>query len=86
MAAPHTSGWPVPRAGSGAAEAFTVHRGGFEAADKGAFLGRGRGPQIRGIATRGELGADAARAIAAWVRTWKQIVSVYGVVAMTRST
>ena len=54
--------------------AFTVHRY-FEAADKGAFLAE-VGPQIRGIATRGELGADAAL-IAACPNL--EIVSVYGV-------
>jgi len=54
--------------------AFTVHRY-FEAADKEAFLAE-VGPQIRAIATRGELGADAAM-IAACPNL--EIVSVYGV-------
>ncbi len=55
-------------------EAFTVHRY-FEAADKAAFLAE-VGPQIRGIATRGELGANAEM-IAACPNL--EVVSVYGV-------
>ena len=55
-------------------EAFTVHRY-FEAADKAAFLAD-VGPQIRGIATRGELGANAEM-IAACPNL--EVVSVYGV-------
>jgi lactate dehydrogenase-like 2-hydroxyacid dehydrogenase len=54
--------------------AFTVHRY-FEAADKTAFLAA-VGPDIRGIATRGELGANAAL-IAACPQL--EVVSVYGV-------
>ena len=38
--------------------AFTVHRL-FEAADRAAFLAE-VGPQVRAIATRGDLGANAA--------------------------
>ena len=53
---------------------FTVHRY-FEAQDKPAFLNR-VGPQIRGIATRGELGADRAM-ISACPNL--EIISVYGV-------
>jgi lactate dehydrogenase-like 2-hydroxyacid dehydrogenase len=54
--------------------AFHMHRY-FEAADKTAFLAE-VGPQIRGIATRGELGANAAM-IAACPKL--EIISVYGV-------
>jgi lactate dehydrogenase-like 2-hydroxyacid dehydrogenase len=55
-------------------EAFEVHRV-FEAADKAAFLAD-VGPRVRGIATRGELGANAAL-IAACPQL--EIISVYGV-------
>lgn len=55
-------------------DAFHAHRY-FEAADKAAFLAE-VGPQIRGIATRGELGADAAM-IAACPKL--EIIRVYGV-------
>lgn len=55
-------------------DAFHAHRY-FEAADKAAFLAE-VGPNIRGIATRGELGADAAM-IAACPKL--EIISVYGV-------
>ncbi|MFN4169356.1 MAG: 2-hydroxyacid dehydrogenase [Pannonibacter phragmitetus] len=55
-------------------EAFTVHRY-FEAADKAAFLAE-VGPQIRGIATRGELGANADM-IASCPNL--EVISVYGV-------
>lgn len=55
-------------------EAFTMHRY-FEAGDKAAFLAD-VGPRIRGIATRGELGADAG-VIAACPKL--EIISVYGV-------
>lgn len=55
-------------------DAFHAHRY-FEAADKAAFLAE-VGPHIRGIATRGELGADAAM-IAACPKL--EIISVYGV-------
>lgn len=44
-------------------ESFVMHRY-FEAEDKAAFLAA-VGPTVRGIATRGELGANAAM-IAAW--------------------
>lgn len=54
--------------------AFQIHRY-FEAADKAAFLAD-VGPQIRGIATRGELGANAAM-IAACPQL--EVISVYGV-------
>ena len=54
--------------------AFTVHRY-FEAADKPAFLAA-HGAEIRGIATRGELGADRAM-IDALPKL--EIISVYGV-------
>lgn len=47
----------------------------FEAADKDAFLAE-HGPNIRAIATRGELGADAAM-IAACPNV--EVISVYGV-------
>jgi lactate dehydrogenase-like 2-hydroxyacid dehydrogenase len=55
-------------------EAFTVHRY-FSAPDKAALLAE-VGGQIRGIATRGELGADAAL-IAACPKL--EVISVYGV-------
>lgn len=55
-------------------EAFEVHRY-FEAEDKQAFLAQ-VGPQIRGIATRGELGANRAMIEAC---PNLEIVSVYGV-------
>jgi lactate dehydrogenase-like 2-hydroxyacid dehydrogenase len=54
--------------------AFTMHRY-FEAADKAAFLAA-VGPDVRAIATRGELGANAAM-IAACPQL--EIISVYGV-------
>jgi lactate dehydrogenase-like 2-hydroxyacid dehydrogenase len=54
--------------------AFTMHRY-FEAADKAAFLAK-VGPDVRGIATRGDLGANAAL-IAACPRL--EVISVYGV-------
>jgi len=54
--------------------AFQMHRY-FEAADKAAFLAE-HGPKVRGIATRGELGANAAM-IAACPQL--EIISVYGV-------
>lgn len=54
--------------------AYHAHRY-FEAADKAAFLAE-HGPKIRGIATRGELGANAAM-IAACPKL--EIISVYGV-------
>jgi lactate dehydrogenase-like 2-hydroxyacid dehydrogenase len=54
--------------------AFHMHRY-FEAPDKSAFLAR-VGPDVRGIATRGELGANAAM-IAACPRL--EVISVYGV-------
>ncbi len=54
--------------------AFQMHRY-YEAADKPAFLAE-FGPQVRGIATRGELGADAAM-IAACPQL--EVISVYGV-------
>lgn len=54
--------------------AFHMHRY-FEAADKAAFLAE-HGPKVRGIATRGELGANAAM-IAACPQL--EVVSVYGV-------
>lgn len=53
---------------------FTIHRL-FEAPDRAAFLAQ-HCPQVRGIATRGELGADAAL-IAACPRL--EVISVYGV-------
>ena len=55
-------------------EAFDVRRY-FEAEDKAQFL-RDHGPNVRGIATRGELGADAAM-IAACPNL--EVISVYGV-------
>lgn len=55
-------------------KAFTVHRY-FEAEDKAVFLAQ-TGPQIQGIATRGDLGAPAA-IIAACPNL--AIISVYGV-------
>lgn len=54
--------------------AFQMHRY-FEAPDKAAFLAE-VGPKVRGIATRGELGASAAM-IAACPQL--EIISVYGV-------
>ena len=54
--------------------AFHVHRY-FEATDRAAFMAE-FGPQVRGIATRGELGADAA-IIAACPQL--EVISVYGV-------
>jgi lactate dehydrogenase-like 2-hydroxyacid dehydrogenase len=54
--------------------AYHMHRY-FEAADRAAFLAA-VGPQVRGIATRGELGANAAM-IAACPRL--EVISVYGV-------
>jgi lactate dehydrogenase-like 2-hydroxyacid dehydrogenase len=54
--------------------AFTMHRY-FEASDKAAFLAQ-VGPDVRAIATRGELGANAAM-IAACPQL--EIISVYGV-------
>ena len=54
--------------------AFGVHRY-FEASDKPAFLAA-VGPSIRGIATRGELGADRALIDAC---PQLEIISVYGV-------
>lgn len=53
---------------------FTAHRY-FESGDKAAFLSQ-VGPQIRAIATRGELGANAAM-IAACPKL--ELISVYGV-------
>ncbi|QDA36983.1 2-hydroxyacid dehydrogenase (plasmid) [Paracoccus liaowanqingii] len=53
---------------------FTVHRL-FEADDRAAFLAE-HGPHVRAIATRGELGADAAM-IAACPQL--EVISVYGV-------
>lgn len=53
---------------------FTMHRY-FEAADKAALL-RDTGPAIRGIATRGELGADRALIDAL---PNLEIISIYGV-------
>ncbi|SDK22716.1 2-hydroxyacid dehydrogenase [Aliiruegeria lutimaris] len=55
-------------------EAFSVHRY-FDAPDKAAFLAE-VGPTIRGIATRGELGADRAM-ISACPNL--EVISVYGV-------
>jgi lactate dehydrogenase-like 2-hydroxyacid dehydrogenase len=55
-------------------QAFTMHRL-FEATDKAAFLAT-VGPQVRAIATRGELGANAAT-IAACPQL--EVISVYGV-------
>jgi lactate dehydrogenase-like 2-hydroxyacid dehydrogenase len=54
--------------------AFTAHRY-FEAADKAPFLAK-VGPRIRAIATRGDLGANAAM-IAACPRL--EVIAVYGV-------
>lgn len=54
--------------------AFHAHRY-FEADDKAAFLAE-HGPQVRAIATRGELGANAAM-IAACPQL--EVISVYGV-------
>ena len=55
-------------------EEFTSHRY-FEAGDKAAFLAQ-VGPNIRGIATRGDLGANAAM-IAACPNL--EVIAVYGV-------
>lgn len=55
-------------------EAFQVHRY-FEAEDKQAFLSQ-VGPQVRGIATRGELGANRTMIEAC---TNLEVISVYGV-------
>lgn len=55
-------------------EAFTMHRY-FEADDKAEFLAS-VGPEVRGIATRGELGANRAM-IEALPRL--EVISVYGV-------
>jgi lactate dehydrogenase-like 2-hydroxyacid dehydrogenase len=55
-------------------EAFAVHRY-FEAEDKAGFLSK-VGPEIRGIATRGELGANRAMIDAC---PNLEIISVYGV-------
>ncbi|RWL13921.1 MAG: 2-hydroxyacid dehydrogenase [Mesorhizobium sp.] len=55
-------------------EKFTLHRY-FEVSDRTAFL-KAHGPDIRGIATRGELGADKAM-IEALPKL--EIISVYGV-------
>lgn len=55
-------------------EGFAVHRY-FEAADKGAFLAE-VGPQVRAIATRGELGASRTMIDAC---PNLEIISVYGV-------
>lgn len=66
---------PYPQWDQGPLEsAFHMHRY-FEAADKAAFLAE-IGPQVRGIATRGELGADAAM-IAACPQL--EVIAVYGV-------
>ncbi len=54
--------------------AYTMHRY-FEAADKAAFLAQ-VGPEVRGIATRGDLGANAAM-IAACPKL--EVIVVYGV-------
>lgn len=54
--------------------AFHMHRY-FEAADKAAFLAE-VGPKVRGIATRGELGANAAMIAAC---PGLEVISVYGV-------
>lgn len=54
--------------------AYTMHRY-FDAADKSAFLA-GVGPEVRGIATRGDLGASAAM-IAACPKL--EVIVVYGV-------
>ena len=55
-------------------QAFETHKY-FEAADKAAFLAR-VGPSVQAIATRGELGANAAM-IAACPNL--RLISVYGV-------
>ncbi len=55
-------------------EAFQVHRY-FEAEDKQAFLSQ-VGPQVRGIATRGELGANRTMIEAC---PNLEVISVYGV-------
>ncbi len=54
--------------------AFQMHRF-FEASDKAAFLGE-VGPQVRAIATRGELGANAAMISAC---PSLEVICVYGV-------
>lgn len=54
--------------------AYTMHRY-FDAADKSAFLAR-VGPEVRGIATRGDLGASAAM-VAACPKL--EVIVVYGV-------
>lgn len=66
---------PYPEWDQGPLDAcFQMHRY-FEAEDKAGFLAE-VGPQIRGIATRGELGANAAM-IAACPKL--EVISVYGV-------
>ena len=55
-------------------QAFHMHRL-FEAGDRAAFLAE-TGPLVRGIATRGELGADAAMIAAC---PGLEVISVYGV-------
>ncbi|KAJ54608.1 2-hydroxyacid dehydrogenase [Actibacterium mucosum KCTC 23349] len=55
-------------------QAFTMHRY-FEAEDKAAFMAE-IGPKVRGIATRGELGADRAMIEAC---PNLEVISVYGV-------
>ncbi|NUB45604.1 2-hydroxyacid dehydrogenase [Fertoebacter nigrum] len=55
-------------------QAFTMHRL-FAASDKAAFLAT-VGPQVRAIATRGELGANAAMIAACPLL---EVISVYGV-------
>jgi lactate dehydrogenase-like 2-hydroxyacid dehydrogenase len=66
---------PYPEWDQGPLDAtFQMHRY-FEAADKAAFLAE-IGPKVRGIATRGELGANAAL-IAACPQL--EVISVYGV-------
>lgn len=55
-------------------QSYVMHRY-FEASDKAAFLA-GVGGRVRGIATRGDLGADAAM-IAALPKL--EVISVYGV-------
>jgi lactate dehydrogenase-like 2-hydroxyacid dehydrogenase len=56
------------------AEAFTIHRL-WETADRAAFLAQ-HGPQIRAIATRGDLGADSTL-LAACPKV--EVISVFGV-------
>ncbi|WP_022708350.1 2-hydroxyacid dehydrogenase [Paracoccus zeaxanthinifaciens] len=66
---------PYPEWDQGPLDAdFTMHRL-FEADDRDAFLAQ-HGPEVRAIATRGELGANAAM-IAACPKL--EIISVYGV-------